>query len=120
MLLWSRKPVTSKIFSKCQLVALEHISSFLYVFFEDFQNKFFKSSINYHVKRIYAKSKVKVVCTSYHYIEYARIQVFNDLYSPEWRQICRFCLYTGECGLVKTRNLAFFMQFISSGLTSLS
>ena len=59
-----------------------HFKLFVRIF-EDFQNKFFKSSINYHVKRIYAKSKVKVVCTSYHYIEYARIQVFNDLYSPE-------------------------------------
>ena len=29
-------------------------------------------------------------------------------------------VYTGEFGLVKMRNLAFLMQFISSGLTSLS
>ena len=37
--------------------------------------------------------------------KYARIQVFTDPYH-------RFCPYTGECGSVKTRILAYFMHSV--------
>ena len=45
-----------------------------------------------------------------HYIKYARIWIFTDLYPPVYGQNRRFCPYTGEYGPVKARIFAYFMQ----------
>ena len=47
-----------------------------------------------------------------HCIKYARIRAFSDLYSPIWRQNLRLCPYTGEYRSLKTRILAYIMQWL--------
>ena len=46
-------------------------------------------------------SETSLIINSMHCIKYARILVFTD---------CRYCLYTGENGSVKTCILAYFTQ----------